>query len=182
MLSSDIKFADGESFAREIFRRLRLDPALILALIGLMVLGLVVLYSASGQSSSMLVRQGIRLFIGLIGLLMFAQVSTDQLRIWSPWLYAAGMICLALILSFGDVGKGAQRWLDLGFVRFQPSELMKLIVPMMMGWYLSARLLPPRAKYIIIATLIFMLPMGLIAKQPDLGTALLVGSGRGLVL
>ncbi len=182
MLSSNVKFAEGEGFAREVFKRLRLDPALFLALVGLMVLGLVVLYSASGQSNSMLLRQSIRLFIGLLALLVFAQISTDQIRIWSPWLYAAGIICLALILSFGDVGKGAQRWLDLGFVRFQPSELMKLAVPMMMAWYLSARLLPPRVKYIVVATLIFVLPMWLIVKQPDLGTALLVGSAGFICL
>ncbi len=176
MLTKDIKFADGESITREVFHRLRLDPALFLALMAILILGLIVLYSASGQSSAMLFRQSIRLLIGLLGLMVFAQIPAHQLRIWSPWLYVAGIFCLVLIFFIGDVGKGAQRWLDLGIVRFQPSELMKLVVPMMMGWYLSARLLPPRLKYILIATVIFALPMGLIILQPDLGTALLVGS------
>lgn len=182
MLNSDVKFADGESLTLEIFRRLRLDPALFLAVMAMIVLGMLVLYSASGQSSAMLLRQGFRFLIGLIAMFLFAQISMHQLRIWSPWLYAGGILCLLLIFIIGDVGKGAQRWLDLGFVRFQPSELMKLIVPMTMAWYLSARLLPPRLKSIMIATAIFVLPMALIAKQPDLGTALLVGSAGVICL
>jgi rod shape determining protein RodA len=182
MLNSDVKFADGESLIGQIFRRLRLDPALFVVLMMLIAVGLLILYSASGQSIAMLLRQGIRLMLGMVGMLVFAQLSMHKLRMWSPWLYAGGILCLLLIFLIGDIGKGAQRWLDLGIVRFQPSELMKLIVPMTMAWYLSGRLLPPRFKVIVVATFIFALPMALIAKQPDLGTALLVGSAGFMCL
>jgi rod shape determining protein RodA len=174
MLSNDIRFADGEGLLRDIFRRLRLDPPLFLALMALIGLGLLILYSASGQSAAMLLRQILRLLLGIVCMLVFARVSTHQLSLWSPWLYIGGMLCLLLTFFIGDVGKGAQRWLDLGIVRFQPSELMKLIVPMMMAWYLSGKLLPPRFRHIVVATIIFVLPVVLIVKQPDLGTALLV--------
>lgn len=180
MLSSDIRFAEGEGLLRDTFRRLRIDPPLFLALLTLIGLGLLILYSASGQSGAMLLRQILRLMLGMIGMLVFAQISTHKLSLWSPWLYIGGMFCLLLTFFVGDVGKGAQRWLDLGFVRFQPSELMKLIVPMTMAWYLSGKLLPPRFKHTVVAILVFLLPIVLIIKQPDLGTALLVGSA-GLV-
>lgn len=176
MLGSDVRFAEGESRTREVFAGLRLDPSLSLALVILIGFGLVVLYSASGQSGSVMLRQSIRLAVGLFAMLMLAQVSTHSLRVWSPWLYIGGTLCLLLVFYVGDVGKGAQRWLDLGFMRFQPSELMKLIVPMTVAWFLANKPLPPNWRNIMVAVIIFGLPMVLIIKQPDLGTALLVGS------
>lgn len=176
MLGSDVRFAEGESRTREFFLRLRLDPALLLALVALVGLGLVVLYSASGQNSGMMLRQSIRLFFGFCAMLMFAQISTHTLRIWSPWFYVGGIVALLLVFYFGDVGKGARRWLDLGFVRFQPSEMIKIIVPMTVAWYLSSKPLPPTWKNILVAAAIFIIPMFMIIKQPDLGTALLVAS------
>ena len=176
MLGSDVRFAEGEGRARELFTRLRLDPALLLALVALIGFGLVVLYSASGQNSAMMLRQSIRLIVGLFFMLTLAQVSTYTLRIWSPWLYICGILALLLVFYVGDVGKGAQRWLDLGLVRFQPSEIMKIIVPMMMAWYLANKPLPPTWKNVLLAGVIFIIPMAIIVKQPDLGTALLIGS------
>ncbi len=176
MFSSEVKSAEGESIAREIFKALRLDPALLVLLLLLISFGLVVLYSASSMSSAMLVRQGIRLGVAFVVMLVFAQVSPHNLRLWSPWLYILGMACLVAVIFFGVSGKGAQRWLDLGIMRFQPSELMKLVVPMMVAWFLSTKGFPPAFRHILIAGIVVIIPMGLIVKQPDLGTALLVGS------
>ncbi|HEX7025887.1 MAG TPA: rod shape-determining protein RodA [Gammaproteobacteria bacterium] len=176
MLHTETQFIRGESFTRVIFRRLHLDPPLLLALLMLIGLGLTVLYSASGQSETMMVRQSIRLGVAFVVMLVFAQVPPHQLRMWSPWLYGLGMVGLLMVFYFGDVGMGAQRWLDLGFIRFQPSEVMKLIMPMTMAWYFAGKPLPPGFWRLLWAAILAMMPMVLIAKQPDLGTAVLVGS------
>jgi rod shape determining protein RodA len=97
-------------------------------------------------------------------------------------LYAGGVFCLLLVFYFGHTGKGAQRWLDLGFVRFQPSELLKMIVPMTVAWYFTGKALPLRFKHTIVAILLILIPFGLIAEQPDLGTALLVGAAGFMCL
>jgi len=97
-------------------------------------------------------------------------------------LFGIGIVLLLAVLILGQIGKGAQRWLDLGFFRFQPSEMIKITTPMMIAWYLSEHPLPPRAKQLFIATMLILLPTLLIAKQPDLGTALLVASSGAAVL
>jgi rod shape determining protein RodA len=111
-----------------------------------------------------------------------AQIHPDILKRWVLWVYVAGVILLIAVILFGDVGKGAQRWLNLGLFRFQPSEMMKLAVPMMVAWYLSEHSLPPDGKRIFIAVLIILTPVMLIAKQPDLGTALLIAGAGFFVL
>ncbi len=153
----------------------RLDVPLLLGLLMLMVFGLVVLYSASGESADVVYRQGARLGVGLLALLVLSQVPPHVLRIWTPWLYAAGVALLLATWAAG-VGRGAGRWLDLGVLRFQPSEIMKLAVPMMMAWYLHPRRLPPDTVTAVISCLILAAPALLIARQPDLGTALLVAT------
>lgn len=150
-----------------------------MALMLLSLSGLMVLYSASGGDIELVQRQCLRLLIGFAGLLVFAQIPVEQLRKWSLWLYLLGMILLLLVLAIGVMSKGAQRWLDLGFVRFQPSELMKICLPMMVAWYFSGITLPPSSKSIAIAFIIVVLPVTLIIRQPDLGTAILV-TGTGL--
>lgn len=182
MLHTETQFIQGNSLTRTIFRRLHLDPALLLALMVLIGFGLTVLYSASGQSEAMMMRQGIRLGIAFVVMLVFAQVPPQQLRMWSPWLYGLGMIALLLVFYFGDIGMGAQRWLDLGIVRFQPSEVMKLVMPMTLAWYFAGKPLPPGFWRVLWAMLLVLLPMGLIVKQPDLGTAVLVGSAGFICL
>lgn len=182
LLGSETQFIRGDSLTRVIFRRLRLDPALLLGLLMLIGLGLTVLYSASGRSETMMMRQGIRLGIAFVVMLVFAQVPPHQLRMWSPWLYGLGMAGLLLVFYVGDVGMGAQRWLDLGIVRFQPSEVMKLIVPMTLAWYFAGKPLPPGFWRVCWSALLLLMPMGLIAKQPDLGTAVLVGSAGFMCL
>jgi rod shape determining protein RodA len=97
-------------------------------------------------------------------------------------LFGFGIFLLLAVLIMGQIGKGAQRWLDLGFFRFQPSEMIKITTPMMIAWYLAEYPLPPKSKQLFIATILIVIPTLLIAKQPDLGTALLVASSGGGVL
>jgi rod shape determining protein RodA len=153
----------------------RLDPVLLVLLLLVIGFGLMVLYSASGQDMDMVYRQAIRLGVGLFVMLVISQVPPHILRIWTPWLYGIGVIML-LATWFLGVGRGTQRWLDLGVVRFQPSELMKLAVPMMVAWYLHPKVLPPAWKAVGYALGMLLIPTLLIARQPDLGTALLVAS------
>ena len=153
----------------------RLDPLMLVLLLLIIGFGLMVLYSASGQDMAMVYRQAVRLGVGLFAMLVISQVPPHILRIWTPWLYGIGVIMLLATWALG-VGRGTQRWLDLGVVRFQPSELMKLAVPMMVAWYLHPKVLPPVWKAIAYALGILLIPTLLIARQPDLGTALLVAA------
>ena len=153
----------------------RLDPVLLFLLLLIMVFGLFVLYSASGKDMAVIDRQAIRLGFGLFAMLALSQVPPRILRAWTPWLYALGIAMLLATLALG-VGRSTQRWLDLGVFRFQPSELMKLAVPMMVAWYLHPRVLPPDWKAIGVTIGILIIPTLLIYRQPDLGTALLVAA------
>jgi rod shape determining protein RodA len=162
-------------------RRLHLDGPLLGGLLLICALGLVVLYSAVGENMRLWLNQVIRLGVALIALLVAAQVSPDFLRRWTPWAYLGGMVLLALVLITGEVGQGAQRWLDLG-IRFQPSEIMKLAVPMMAAWYLHDRQIPPRLGQVLIIGVIIVAPTILIARQPDLGTALLIAASGVIVI
>jgi len=153
----------------------RLDPVLLVLLMLIVAFGLVVLYSASGQDMAMVQRQVIRLGFGLVVMLVISQVPPRILRRWTPWIYALGVVLLLATWVLG-VGRGAQRWLDFGVIRFQPSEIMKLAVPMMVAWYLHPRVLPPTLKATTISLGILLIPTLIIVRQPDLGTALLVAA------
>jgi rod shape determining protein RodA len=170
------------SLGREIMARLRLDAPLLVGLLVISAFGLVVLWSAGGQDSGLLLRQLVRLGVAFGVLLAVAQVPPKLLRLWSPWIFLGGLLLLVAVLVAGDFGKGAQRWLDLGVVRFQPSEIMKLAVPMMAAWYLHDRPLPPRFLELLVLLALVVVPSLLIARQPDLGTALLVASAGLLVV
>ena len=161
---------------------LHIDGTLLFGLILVSAFGLAVLYSASGQSPDALLRQGIRLGLAFGAMIALAQIPPAWLYRWAPWLYGAGILLLIAVLVVGDVGKGAQRWLDLGFVRFQPSEMMKLALPLMVAWYLAEARLPPRAPRLLVSALLIVVPVLLIARQPDLGTSLLIGSAGFFVL
>lgn len=164
----------GISFSLRLLNLLHLDPLLVLSIALLTLTGLGVLYSAGDQSMELINRQATRLFLAFLVMLILAQVPSVSLRFWSPWIFGIGVILLVAVLMFGDVGKGAQRWLDLGFVRFQPSEMMKLATPMMIAWFYSDRTLPPRYGSLLVAAILILVPTLLIARQPDLGTALLI--------
>jgi rod shape determining protein RodA len=126
-------------------------------------------------------RQGARIGVGLVALLVLSQVPPHVLRIWTPWLYALGVLLLLATWLVGT-GRSTDRWLDLGLFRFQPSEIMKLAVPMMMAAYLHPRRLPPDLRAILVSVGILAVPAVLIARQPDLGTALLVAASGAFVL
>ena len=146
------------------------------------VYGQFVLYSASGGDWNTVVRGSIRLCIGALAMLVCAQIKPGQLRRLSPWLYLVGLVLLIIVDAIGYVGKGAQRWLDLGLFRFQPSEIMKLAVPMACAWYLRERALPPDGKTLLILAVIILVPTLLTIVQPDLGTGLLILMSGGLVV
>jgi rod shape determining protein RodA len=164
-----------------IMRRLNIDGPLLGALLLTSGLGLVVLYSAVGENMELWLQQCVRLFVALVAMLIVAQLPPDLMRRWTPWGYLIGLILLILVLQSGEVGQGAQRWLDLG-IRFQPSEIMKLAVPMMAAWFLHERQLPPRFMDLVIIGVLIIVPTTLIAIQPDLGTSLLIATAGILVI
>ncbi|WJW75930.1 rod shape-determining protein RodA [Thiohalobacter sp. IOR34] len=172
----------GSGTRRSWLQRIHLDGPLLLGLIVLCGFGLVILYSAAGQNEALVERQLVRLGLAFGTLLLVAQIPPSLLLRWTPWLFGAGIVLLLAVLVMGDVGKGAQRWLDLGVVRFQPSEMMKLTVPMMLAWYLAEARLPPDFRRLLIGGALIALPTLLIAKQPDLGTSLLIASAGFFVL
>ncbi|WP_455199470.1 rod shape-determining protein RodA [Kaarinaea lacus] len=167
---------------RNLIQSLHIDLPLLVCLLALAGTSLFVLYSASGQSIDIVERQAIRLLIGFIILLLLAQLNPATLLRWTPGIFIFGVALLIAVLVFGDTGKGAQRWLDIGFARFQPSEIMKLAVPMMVAWYLNEQPLPPGLRRVLVAGLIILVPTLLIVKQPDLGTAILIASAGIFVL
>ncbi len=164
---------------RTLAETLHLDAPLLICLLALSVVSLFVLYSASGQNIDIVWRQVVRLGVAFTIMLALAQITPATLKRWTPWFFGLGIGLLLAVLFFGETGKGAQRWLDLGLFRFQPSEMMKLAVPMMVAWYLSDHPLPPTSKRLLMACLMIIIPTLLIAKQPDLGTALLI-AGAGI--
>ncbi|MCH8476899.1 MAG: rod shape-determining protein RodA [Wenzhouxiangella sp.] len=159
---------------------LRLDPLLTLLLLALMGFGLMVLYSATEQNMALVSRQGIRLGFGLVVMLFMAQIPPRLYQLWAPWLFLLAVLMLVAVLLFG-VGRGAQRWLDLGVIRFQPSEGMKLALPLVLAALLARRPLPPGWLDLGLCLALIGLPVGLIVLQPDLGTGVLVAAS-GLAL
>lgn len=167
---------------QSIWWRLHLDWPLLLGLVILCSVGSFILYSASGESMAMLNRQLIRVLFAFVVMFVMAQISPDVYARWALPLFLVGLIMLAMVLVFGHVGKGAQRWLDLGVVRFQPSEIMKVAVPLMVASYISKHPLPPKFTVLLIGAIIAITPTLLIARQPDLGTSLLVAASGVFVL
>ncbi len=163
-------------------QRLHLDRPFLYGLMVLACLSIVILYSASAGTAKVALGQALRLMIGFAIMLAIAQVPPNQLARWSPHIYATGLILLLVVLAVGASGKGAQRWLSLGVLNFQPSEVMKIGVPMVLAAYLSRRPLPPPLSAIAVAIALVLVPTLLIARQPDLGTALLVMTSGILVL
>ena len=163
-------------------QRFHIDKPLFLGLLVLASLSLLILYSASGGNLALTLKQVVRLLIGFSVMLLVAQVRPEHLARWSPHLFIIGLLLLIAVFSIGAIAKGAQRWLNLGILNIQPSEFMKLAMPMMLIWYLSRNPLPPRFKDILVVGLILLGPTYLIYKQPDLGTALMIAASGLFVL
>lgn len=159
-----------------------LDAWLLILLLLLCGFGLFVLYSASGQDLGYVIRQAVRMGAGFFVMIVLAQLTPRFLGRWAPWLYVIGIGLLVGVILFGVGAKGAQRWLALPGFRFQPSELMKLVLPLTVAFFLAHRPLPPSFKHVFISLILIGLPTVLIMKQPDLGTSLLIASSGVFVL
>lgn len=156
-----------------LLHRVHLDPLLLAGLLTVMAFGSFVLYSAAGNDFDLLLRQGARIGAALAVMFAVAQINVAWLRRVAPWVYAVGLITLVLVLISGEMGGGAQRWLNIG-IRFQPSELMKLAVPAMLAWVLHERPLPPTMGMNFMLAVLIATPVAMIALQPDLGTAIMI--------
>ncbi|WP_038343742.1 rod shape-determining protein RodA [Acinetobacter sp. A47] len=180
--SSQYKFLrqaprDGLSTANQPSRwqQLHLDPWLCLFLILNAALGLTVLYSASAQDVGLVTKQAMSFGIGFGVMFGLAQIPPKVYQAFSPYFYVFGVLCLLAVMVFGEVRMGAQRWIDIpGFGSVQPSEFMKIGMPMMVAWFLSRKALPPSFSQVILSLMLIVVPFLLIAEQPDLGTSLLV--------
>ena len=162
--------------------KLHLDLLLLVLVVAVLAFGLMVLYSAAGDQSRLFDAQFQRVLVAMAVLVVAAQLPPGLYFRWAPFVYVVGLLLLLLVLLVGVKVKGSQRWLEIpGLLRFQPSELMKIAVPMALAWYLQQRVLPPSAKHVFFSLLIILLPALAIAAQPDLGTAILV-AGAGLAL
>lgn len=168
-----------------LWTRLHIDPWLLLLILVLAAVAGFVLYSASGKSLAMVYRQAMHYAIGLAAMLFVAQLQPRFMERWLPPAYLLSVLLLVAVLLVGTEAKGAQRWLSIpGLLTFQPSEIMKLVMPMSVAWYLGRREMPPRFKHVCICLLIIFIPVLLILKQPDLGTTLLIAASGvfGLLL
>jgi rod shape determining protein RodA len=161
-----------------------IDPLMLLLLMMVVGYGLVVLFSAVDQSETLFQAQLLRMSVAFGALVVAAQLPPQIYVRWAPVIYVIGVLLLVLVLLFGVKVKGSQRWLDvLGVIRFQPSELMKIAVPMAVAWYFHDRPLPPSFKDVCVALAIVAVPAACIIAQPDLGTGILVaGAGFAVVI
>jgi rod shape determining protein RodA len=176
-----------DSFARSSFGRLgqrfHIDMVLMLLLTVTCAYGLLVLDSAVNRDSASVISQLMKLGVAMLIMIIMAQIPpVFYLRI-APWLYLGGLAMLVMVLFFGYKVNGSTRWLRIpGVISFQPSEVMKLFVPMILAWYFHDRHLPPKAKHVFWAAAMIALPVVLIGVQPDLGTGLLICASGLLVL
>jgi rod shape determining protein RodA len=165
-------------------QRWHIDIPLFYALLALAGISLLVVYSASAANLAMLLKHVLRLLMGFGTLFLIAQVRPEDLRRLAPILFGLGVLLLLLVMvpGIGVVSKGARRWLGIGSISFQPSEIMKLALPMMLAWYFARVPLPPNLRQLALAFILILVPVALIARQPDLGTAILVfGAGFAML-
>ncbi|QQD18896.1 rod shape-determining protein RodA [Spongiibacter nanhainus] len=167
---------------RGLSQRLRIDIPMLVLLLMLCGVGLTVLYSASDSSSAAVLRQARYMSVAVVMMLLVAQVRPDVLQRWTPLAYVGCVVLLIAVAFFGVGAKGAQRWLSLGGFRFQPSELAKLVMPMAMAWYFSSHPLPPRWRHTLTSLVVIAIPTFLVARQPDLGTSILIAMSGLFVL
>ncbi len=170
------------TWTARVLSALKLDGPLLTGIGLIASVSLVILYSSSGTKWSVVGNQASKFALAITVMLIVAQIPPRLLRLVAPWLYGVGLLLLLAVMLVGDISLGAQRWLNLGFVRFQPSEIMKIAVPLFCAWYVHDRPLPPSFLNVIVLALIIVIPVGLIAEQPDLGTALLVGAAGAMAL
>jgi rod shape determining protein RodA len=162
---------------------IHLDIPMLLLLLIISAYGLLILYSALGQQIELVISQSIKMMIGLGVMLVIAQISPSVYMRLAPWIFLLGLIALVLIYFFGIEIKGSRRWLRIpGITNFQPSEIMKLILPLILAWYFQDRHLPPKVRHVFWSLVIIIIPVMLIAFQPDLGTSLIIAASGLFVL
>ena len=159
-----------------------IDSFLISCLLFTMLVGLFVLYSASGQSFGRVSAQIINIAVALTAMWMVANIQPQLLERIAPPIYMMGVLLLIGVALFGDISHGARRWLNLGFTKIQPSEIMRIAAPMMLAWFFAKREASPCIRDFFFAAILLVVPVVLIMKQPDLGTALLVTSSGFYIL
>jgi len=176
MLREDVEDATTRTLTRttQVLGRLRLDGPLLAGIAAIALYGQFILYSSSGGDWDAVLRGSVRLALGAALMLALAQLRPSALQRMTPLLYAVGLLLLIVVDAVGYIGKGAQRWLDLGFIRFQPSEIMKIAVPMACARILRERPLPPDGRTLLLLALVILVPTALTIVQPDLGTGLLI--------
>lgn len=167
---------------RSRWAQLHIDPVLLLCLLLVLAFGLTVLYSASGHDWGMVIGQAMRLSLGLVAMFVMAQIAPTTLQRYAIFFYVGGILMLIAVLVFGHIGKGAQRWLNLGFMKFQPSEMLKLVLPITVAWFIARQPLPPRLLTTAGGLALLVVPTLLIAKQPDLGTSIMIATSGLMVL
>lgn len=167
---------------KSLWYRLHLDPIMLITILLLLIYSTMVFWSASGQDMGMTERKISQLVIGLVVMLVMAQIPPRVYDSWAPYLYLFCLLLLIAVDAFGAISKGAQRWLDLGVVRFQPSEIAKIAVPLMVARFISRDTCPPGLKNTSLALLLILIPTLLVAAQPDLGTAILIATAGLFVL
>lgn len=170
------------SLLGNLLRKLHIDIPLFIGLLLICATSFVILYSAGGQEVPLLIRHATRMGFAVLLMIVLAHINPRRFQTFSVALFSVCVLLLLAVAVMGQISMGAQRWLDLGFFRFQPSEFTKISAPMMVAWYLSERALPPKPKHVLGAATLLIVPVLLIAKQPDLGTSLLVASSGAAVL
>ncbi|EEY94128.1 MAG: rod shape-determining protein RodA [Acinetobacter junii] len=157
------------------WHKLHLDPWLLSLLILNAILGLIVVYSASAQDMGLVFKQGFSFLLGFVALFVCAQVPPKVYQAFSPYLYAVSLVLLIAVFFIGEVRMGARRWIAIPLLgSMQPSELMKFAMPLMITWFLSRNALPPRIFHILISLVLIVIPLLLVALQPDLGAGILI--------
>ena len=185
MSNFDRNLSDEDVLRRRatLLQRMHIDGWLLLLLLVLGAGSLFILYSASGKNVDLLLRQASSFGIGMVAVVVIAQFDPRFMARWVPLAYVGGVGLLMVVELMGHTAMGATRWINIpGVIRFQPSELMKIIMPMTIAWYLSRHNLPPRFKHIAISLAMIGVPVVLIAKQPDLGTSLLILASGAFVV
>lgn len=165
---------DSGTQHRTLWQLFHLDLPLLIGIFFLVTFGFFVLYSASNQQIGMVEQEVLHIGLAAVLMLLIAQIPPYVYERWSPFLYSIALFLMVVVLIVGRIDKGAQRWLNLGIIRFQPSELMKISIPMALSYYFAHRPLPPSLKNILIACFMMIIPAILAAKEPDLGTAIVL--------
>lgn len=173
---------DSGTQYRTMWQVLHIDLLLMINLVFLIFVGFIILYSAGNEQFSLIVHQAGNIAVAFMVMLILAQIPPWFYQRWSPWIYLLSLAALALVMVKGHTAMGAQRWLNLGLVKVQPSDLMRIALPMVLAWYFGNRTLPPTFKDLIVCAILILIPAAITAKEPDLGSALVLVAGGLCVL